>query len=267
MTNQEARTVNYIKENWEVSDRLAVVLINRENRTVTQRIKTAGEITAQRYQAHLRAANASGADVFISMNALKDDAAGRTKEDIKIVRHVFLDIDSGGSEKIRAILKDETVPAPHHILESSPDKFQVIWSVKEFSLGGSEILMRGMAVKFGADPAATDSARVLRLPGFRNCKYETPHYVKDAAHITGPDYTPAAFPQFSEQQIRSIASARAVNAGTGTQSHKDFAWTMQQLERKRDPAEVARELEAMRQDKPNPRYYASRTVHNAMERM
>lgn len=41
----------------------------------------------------------------------------------------------------------------------------------------------------------TDCSRVLRLPGFRNCKYEKPHYVKDIHEEPGlRTYGPQDFP-------------------------------------------------------------------------
>ena len=36
----------------------------------------------------------------------------------------------------------------------------------------AEAMLRAMARRFGGDPAATDSTRILRLPGFVNRKYE-----------------------------------------------------------------------------------------------
>jgi len=39
-----------------------------------------------------------------------------------------------------------------------------------------------MVRKFGGDPAATDSTRVLRLPGFLNRKYEAEFRVQAVRH-------------------------------------------------------------------------------------
>ncbi len=116
---REYETVNYIRANWERNDRLAVVQIDRKTGEVTQRIRTAEEIaTPPSYQTHLRAANASGRDIFISMNALAPDVNGRTKQDIAAIRHVFLDIDHGGLEAVETIAKSTSLPAPHHVIES-----------------------------------------------------------------------------------------------------------------------------------------------------
>ena len=42
----------------------------------------------------------------------------------------------------------------------------------------AEALNQAMVREFDGDPAATDSTRVLRLPGFANKKYEVDFYVQ-----------------------------------------------------------------------------------------
>lgn len=42
----------------------------------------------------------------------------------------------------------------------------------------AETLQKAMVTEFGGDPAATDSSRVLRLPGFQNKKYQRDHQVE-----------------------------------------------------------------------------------------
>lgn len=269
MFDREQSTVEYIQANWEKYDRLALIYIDRRNGDkVQQKVRTAEEMADPLFQAHLRAANANAQDLYVSMNPLKAEATGRKKSDIGIVRHVYLDVDHGGIEAIRNIVREPGMPLPHHILESSPGRYQAIWSVKDFEPEQAERLMRGMVSTFGADPAATDVSRVLRIPGFRTYKYPEPHYVRDVAETpaTQREYTPANFPQFTEQIIRERAQEKQVNAGHGTQSHKDWAWTMRQLENGADPENLIRELVAMRQDKPHPQYYARRTVEEAQKK-
>lgn len=270
--DREQETTSYIAANWEKDDRLAIVLIDRTNgNRVTQRIKTAEEICAPTYQAHLRAANANGSDIFISMNSLKPEAIGRHKSDIAAVRHVYLDLDSSGSDSVKQILSDPNMPKPHHVLESSRGKFQAIWSVEGFTPREAEALMKTLVPVYQADPAATDSARVLRLPSFRNWKYREPHYVKDV--MTGQaakqEYTPADFPTFSQaqtQQIHQRATA-GQDVGTGTRSHHDWAYVCRELEKGTNRATIEAELMARRTDKPNPKYYAEHTVDNAVRRL
>jgi hypothetical protein len=74
------------------------------------------------------------------------------------------------------------VPLPNYTVNTSPDKFQVVWRVEKVSPEQAEVLQRAMARKFGGDPAATDSTRVLRLPGFLNRKYDTEFQVQAVKH-------------------------------------------------------------------------------------
>ena len=59
-------------------------------------------------------------------------------------------------------------PKPNYLINSSPDKWQVVWKVAEFAKQQAEDLQRGLARECGSDSAATDCARVLRLPGVYN---------------------------------------------------------------------------------------------------
>lgn len=99
-------------------------------------------------------------------------ARGRTKEDLKEIRHVYLDLDEGGAHKLEAIRRDDAMPAPNYVLNTSPGKFQVIWRVEGIGQDLAEEMLRSLAQQYGGDPAATDSTRVFRLPGFNNKKYE-----------------------------------------------------------------------------------------------
>jgi 5S rRNA maturation endonuclease (ribonuclease M5) len=56
----------------------------------------------------------------VSMNTLKPDAHGRTKSDIHAIRHVYLDLDDGGQDKLDALLARTDVPPPNWVLQSSP---------------------------------------------------------------------------------------------------------------------------------------------------
>src|SRR3954447_1369516 len=90
--------VRYLRENFDRDDRLAVVLIDRETERVKQKLATAEQIATPGFQAYLWAANANGRNVFISMNTMRPDATGRTKADVDVIRHLYLDVDFGGRE-------------------------------------------------------------------------------------------------------------------------------------------------------------------------
>ncbi len=94
------------------------------------------------------------------------DARGRTKNDIAVVRHLYLDLDRNGLQSLKAIRDDARLPSPSYILNTSEGKYQVIWKVIGHDMERAEKLQRAMALEHGADRAATDVTRVLRIPGF-----------------------------------------------------------------------------------------------------
>src|SRR5258708_29937198 len=190
----------YIRGNFESDDRLAVVLVNRRTDAVIQRVSAAEKIAAPDYQAWLRHQNAQQFEVYVSMNALHEEARGRTKAEISEIRHIYLDFDENGTAAVQRLFARLDVPTPSYVLNTSPDKWQVVWRVEGFGKDEGEKLQKGLARETGADPAATDCARVLRLPGFYNHKYREPYLVRVEAHsaIAGEVNRPENFPDFRE---------------------------------------------------------------------
>ena len=262
----------YLRENFERLDRLAVVLIHRgrdgKPDHVQQKLAIAEHIASPRFQKQLRAANAHGNDVYISMNAIAPEAHGRTKADVETIRHIYLDVDIGGGDAVNRILSTPGMPNPHHILNTSPGKYQIIWQVEGFDKDQAEELLRGLAAAHQADPAVTDCSRVLRLPGFRNCKYGEPHYVRDVQETPAERvWRPEDFPAYRTAPQNIEGPARKPHYGGDgqlSQSERDWSYAMRALERGDDPAVIERAIaDFRRSDKPKPDDYARRTVMNA----
>ena len=134
----------------------------------------------------------------------------------------------------------------------------------------AESLMRAMAREFGGDPAATDSTRVLRLPGFYNKKYEAPYRI-EARQGSAELYRFADFKVSLEESQANVPTVSQRPAGQGssnkrTHSERDWRWVMRQLQQGESPANLMQKLEQSRQDKPNPGYYARLTVSRAYAR-
>jgi hypothetical protein len=256
----------YIRENFDPTDRLAVVLLNKQTKAVVQRVATAERIASPQFQSWLRQMNAARHEVYISMNALKEGARGRTKDDIGTIRNVYLDFDENGTAAVQKLLAREDLPMPNYLINSSPDKWQVVWNVQGFEKTQAEELQRALVRETGADPAATDSSRVLRLPGFYNHKYSPSHYVR-AENRSSEIYSPDRFPQPAEDE-RSARLTRTIARDPDrpvSQSERDWAYACRALSRGDEPHAVAAAIAAYRTDKHNPEYYAELTVEKATE--
>jgi hypothetical protein len=275
----------FIKRHFLPEDRLCVAMIKRKESgiaEVKQEFMTAREAVSDRMQAHLRGANVSGADIYVSANTLRDGATTRTKADISEVRHLYLDVDSGGRKAVEAILAADGMPRPHTIVETSPGRHQLFWQVEGFKLEQAEQWMRGISRQYEADPAATDAARFLRVPGFRNCKYTEPHYVRDVTERFGARgekvYQPEDFPVpvsdcqpvQGAPQFGDRVSAQRTGSITGKCNENDYAFACRALERGWNRDVVAQKIAEYRTPDgkhPNPKDYAERTVKAAWRKV
>jgi RepB DNA-primase from phage plasmid len=258
----------YILDNFKPSDRMAVLLRNRTTEEVIQRIASAQKIAAPDFQQWLKERNRAGYDIYIGMNTLKDGASSRTKRDIQEIRHVYLDLDYRGPEALKVIQSSGDVPKPSFVLDTSPGKHQVVWKVEGATPQEAEDLQQRMAHEFGADIAATDASRVLRLPGFANRKYEAECLVRVTKHSDKTynlrDFKIASGPAKSERtpEQKQPRSGRAPE--TLTQSERDWAYAKRALARGDDPEEIIRRIADYRADeKHDPEYYARLTVNKA----
>jgi len=247
----------YIQDNFEPSDRIAVLLRNRDRDEVIQRIGTADTIAGRDFQEWLKSKNQSGFDIYIGMNALREGACSRTKQDIQTIRHVYLDIDYEGEMALAAIQKSDEVPKPNYVLNTSPGKYQVIWKMEGASPEEAESLQQAMAEQFGTDPAATDSTRVLRLPDFVNKKYEKEFHVQAEVHATTVyhlrDFKIDAEPTDSGRHVDQTLSSPRPDGAPITQSERDWAYAKRALARGDNPDVVIQRIADFRADeKHNP---------------
>jgi hypothetical protein len=263
----------YILENFEPRDRIAILVLNRRSQETIQRITSAEKAASPEFQSWLRYENANGADIYIGMNPLRTEAATRTKKDIKTIRHLYLDLDQGGQQALNSIESSGMVPKPNYVLTSSPGKFQLVWKVEGISLEEAEELLHGMAREFGGDPAATDATRVLRLPGFANKKYESDFYVKTRRESTETyhlrDFQLQIDTRDAPQLSRGTAAKRVISTRSVlSQSEYDWAFAKRALSRGEEPEEVIRKIARYRDsDKSNPKSYARRTVTKAQAQL
>ena len=261
-------SVSYLRDNFNVDDRIAVVLLNKRSGAVLQRVASIERVVAPEYQAWLRHMNAQKYEVYISMNTLKERTYRRTKADVDKIRHVYLDFDEDGTAAVRKLLQRTDVPEPNYLINSSPDKWQVIWKIAGCDKREAEGIERGLVADTGADPAAIDIARVLRLPGFYNHKYSRPHMVvveNRSNQISGPEHFPRLRSDFEAIDTKPIDSERSrLPTGKVTQSERDWARVRRELRNGASPKALIEELTIQRADKFNPEDYARRTVEKAV---
>src|SRR6201998_1738447 len=224
----------YVSDNFKPSDRIAGLVLNRNLGETTQRITTAQKAASPEFQAWLRYKNANGADIYVGMNPLQHHASTRTKDDIEQISHVYLDVDHGGTASLEALENSDLVPPPNYVLNTSPEKYQVVWKVEGMTTAEAEALNQAMVREFGGDPAATDSTRVLRLPGFANKKYETDFYVQARAesaqnyHLR--DFKLEIDPQNAPRHHQEeVARKPLTQSSTLSQSEHDWAYAKRAL--------------------------------------
>lgn len=115
---------------------------------------------------HLKKLNTEGYGIFITTSLLRDPSLQRRKiKDYERSVGVCMDVDN----------PNDTTPKPEKptmVVETSPGKKHYYYLLdkptKDFN-AIKGMLLRGVE-SYGADPAAIDIARILRLPGFYNCK-------------------------------------------------------------------------------------------------
>jgi hypothetical protein len=262
----------YVLALHEAADSVPVLLRNRARGQTLQRIASAETIASPEFQRWLTDQNRAGSDIFIGMNPLRDGASNRTKDNIKEVRHIYLDLDDDATAALANIRDSLDTPPPNFVLDTSPSRHQVVWKIEGVDLEQAESLLHSLANQFGGDSAATDATRVLRMPGFVNRKYPNEpefrvqvHYESNRVHQLRDFTIREDSPDSGRHHIEDThASQRTMPRGHRSQSEADWAYAKRALARGDDPEEVIRRIADYRaNDKHDPDYYARLTVQKA----
>lgn len=262
MRNRYGIAGEFLAEWFGAEDTFALLLRHAYPSRTRQRIVRQGDLLKSNYLGWLAHENAHGGNVYFSVNSLLPDAKKRTKDAVAEARALYLDLDEDGDRKMAAIRASDNVPPPSIVIRTSPGKYQILWRVRGFSIAEQEAMLKTLAATFGGDRACTDCARVLRLPGFFNRKYTPACPVTLASDAIQTVYSPEEFRL--EMPSVALADSGSVNVhrplGSATQSENDWAWVMAQLAAGVPACQIVQILIALRCDKPNPHYYAVRTV-------
>src|SRR5580693_572719 len=222
-------------------DETIALLIRRESPNKTlQRIASLEQALAPRYLGWLARENSLGANIYVSANPLRPASCKRTKECIAAVRHLYLDLDNDAEGRLSSLRASDAVPPPNAVVSTSLGKYQILWRVGGFTLEQQESALKLLAITFGGDRACTDCNRVLRLPGFLNCKY-------DPAYPVTVEY-PGDSTWNSEDFRLDLLSADAIfssgcitsrkHAANRSNSEDDWAWVLHELARGKDAAKL-----------------------------
>lgn len=268
-TPKQLSTAQYVLALHQPEDSVAVLVRNRARAQTIQRILLAEDITRPSFQDWLKEQNNAGADIFLGMNPLRANSFARTKESIRQIRHVYLDLDEDAPASLRALRTDGSTPIPNFVLDTSPEKNQVVWRVDGLDRQQAETLLRSLANQFRGDTAATDISRVLRIPGFVNRKYNDGFVVRATQESTAI-YQLRDFaahedsPEAPRRLSEGHGTARRMPAGHNSQSEADWAYAKRALARGDSPELIIQRIADYRaNDKADPTYYARLTVIKA----
>src|SRR5580700_4759500 len=267
--NGTTTAADFLTRCFAADETIALVVRRASPDQTLQRIAPLEHALAPRYLGWLAHENSTGANVYVAANPLRSGSRKRYKECIAEVRHLYLDLDNDGEARLSSLRASDAVPPPNAILSTSLGKYQILWRVAGFTVEQQESELKLLAITFGGDPACTDCNRVLRLPGFLNCKY-------DPVYPVTVEY-PGDSTWNSDDLRLDLLSADAIfssgcitsrkHAANRSNSEDDWAWVLHELARGKDAAKLTRKLATRRTDKPNPLYYAQRTVDVASARL
>ena len=250
-------------------DRVAAVIRNRLGGQTMQRILPAEAIASPPFLYWLMEQNEAGADIFLGMNPIKPQCYSRARENIREVRHVYLDLDENAFLSLEALRSSGAVPPPNFVLDTSLEKNQVIWRVEGLDREQGTALLRSLATQFQGDMAATDVSRVFRVPGFANRKYKEQFLVRaiqesnQIHHLQDFALDPDS-PDSPRHLGDSHGRASTLRHGHRSQSETDWAYAKRALARGDDPEVVIGKIADYRaEDKADPDYYARLTVMKA----
>jgi RepB DNA-primase from phage plasmid len=262
MSRRQEIARQFLSEWFQPEDTFALLARYPEASRTLQRIVRLSDLMKSNYLGWLAFENSRGADIYFSINPLSFGAKKRTKTAVSAAKGLYLDLDSDGDRRLAALRESNAVPPPTAVIHTSIGKYQVIWRVRGFTIPEQEEKLKGLAEAFGGDRACTDCARVFRLPGFFNRKYTPAFPVTSEMHAIHPVYSPSDFrselPTVTAVQPSTSNQPRPL--GSQTRSESDWRWVMAQLDAGIPAQEIVQTLANIRCDKPNPLYYAHRTV-------
>ena len=157
-----------------------------------------------------------------------------------MIRHCFIEIDENGLAglgAVRAAVAAGEIPAPSVVNESSPNKFHIIWNCEGLSPAQCKALNQALVKRFGADAAAVDANRVLRVPSFVNHKPAYNGFVVRTLSGEFDVYEPTQFKVSVEDLYDTLAEESECN-GTPIEFNADKIHSILSAAQKGEPIEA-----------------------------
>ena len=219
--------IRFLQIAFESTDWIALLLKSYGTGDVLQRVGPVSRFMEPSIHRWLRAMNARGYNVYVTVNALAPSARNRTKSSVAYIRHVFLEADGNGAAILAAIAAADDLPSPSYVLTSSPDHVHVFWRATGHEIGAVERLQKHLATRLGTDIAATACSQTTRLPGYRNRKYEPAPLVTvqypNAVSQFGPEAFPPLPPVVEPERTDASRPERRGNLGSVERARRYLA--------------------------------------------
>lgn len=116
--------------------------------------------------------------IFANINAFASNAKTHELSDVWYIRTHVVDLDNVLTAQQNYSLASNSNPLPSFAVGTSPGKFHIYWPSLPYQ-GNDRYsnVARKLRQAFDGDKSVIDATRVLRVPGFYNHKYDTPHLV------------------------------------------------------------------------------------------
>lgn len=167
--NPVTKQMFYFKTLIHGKDKVVCQLFSKKEALKHHSKSIAGRFTAD-IKKQLVAANIAGMEIAMMVNK----GAERKSVAVTFVNALFVDYDGGNVTKEMLLA---LAIVPHLIIKTSPGKFHAYWLIKDCETAQFPNVMKALAAKLGSDPNVCDLARVMRMPGTYNHKYEPPFLV------------------------------------------------------------------------------------------
>lgn len=154
------------------------------------------------YALKLKSLNDRGAAIAVGVNGT---LTARKNELVNRYRAVWCDYDQNklASKRSLELLLKGFPLEPSIVVRTSLDNYHFYWLARGMGRMPFEMIMARLVEDYGADPAATDPARALRIPGFVHRK-SSPHLVQMLSHtgtVYERDQLIKAFPPLARWQL------------------------------------------------------------------